>query len=406
MKIIIAILVFSFLMIIHELGHFLMAKRLGIKAYELSIGMGPKIFGIEKNNTLYNLRLIPFGAYVRFGDEEILEEVEDIEENKEIFSGDDDSKQNSTDFSGVNTVEITQKNREKNLSADNNAQRSLGKEITTKEVSSKEIPSESFFTEGDEFMKNPPLDRIKVVIMGPIVNLVAALLLIIGGIYYSGFPTSTIGMVSENLPAQKAGLEAGDTILAIEGENVSSWSDVIRGLSNPPESKIVELLVKKSNGEEKTLSIQMEEHEGRYMVGISPAFERNLFLSIKYGTLTTIDQSTMMLDTVKQLFIGKANIEEFTGPVGIVTVVGEATEAGWLSVLFLTALLSLNLGILNLIPIPGLDGSKILFYSYEAITKKPLNKTLEMRLTMAGFLLIIGFSIFITYKDILRIFMK
>ena len=99
-------------------------------------------------------------------------------------------------------------------------------------------------------------------------------------------------------------------------------------------------------------------------------------------------------------------MDEFSGPVGIVSVVGEATEAGWVSLLFLTALLSLNLGILNLIPIPGLDGSKILFYGYEAISKKPLNRELEIRLTMAGFLLIIGFSIFITYKDILRLFVK
>ena len=150
----------------------------------------------------------------------------------------------------------------------------------------------------------------------------------------------------------------------------------------------------------------MEEHDGRYMVGISPMFERSILKAVKYGTLTTVAQSTMMVDTIKQLFIGRANMDEFSGPVGIVSVVGEATEAGWVSLLFLTALLSLNLGILNLIPIPGLDGSKILFYGYEAISKKPLNRELEIRLTMAGFLLIIGFSIFITYKDILRLFVK
>ncbi len=335
MKIFVAILVFSFLMIIHELGHFLMAKRLGIKAYELSIGMGPKIFGIEKGNTQYNLRLIPFGAYVRFGDEE-----------------------------------------------------------------------DEFFAEPDNFMNKPAWDRIKVVIMGPVVNLVTALLLMIGGIYYNGFPTNTIGSVSENLPAERAGITAGDTILSIEGIAVSSWTDVIQILSNPPEDKIVDILVQKSGGEEKLLTLQMEEHEGRYMVGFSPKFERHFLKSVQYGTLTTIEQSTMMVDTIKQLFIGRANIEEFTGPVGIVTVVGEATEAGWLSLLFLTALLSLNLGILNLIPIPGLDGSKILFYGYEAITKKPVNRSLEVRLTMLGFFLIIGFSIFITYKDVLRLLTK
>lgn len=335
MKIFIAILVFSFLMIIHELGHFLMARRLGIKAYELSIGMGPKIFGIERNNTLYSVRWIPFGAFVRFGDEE-----------------------------------------------------------------------DEFFSEPDHFMNRSPWDRIKVVIMGPVVNIVAALLLIIGGFFYNGFPTTTIGAVSEDLPAAKAGISAGDTILEIEGAAVSGWGDIINALSLPPEDKVVEILVKKSSGEEQLLSLQMEEHDGRYMVGISPMFERSILKAVKYGTLTTVAQSTMMVDTIKQLFIGRANMDEFSGPVGIVSVVGEATEAGWVSLLFLTALLSLNLGILNLIPIPGLDGSKILFYGYEAISKKPLNRELEIRLTMAGFLLIIGFSIFITYKDILRLFVK
>ena len=147
----------------------------------------------------------------------------------------------------------------------------------------------------------------------------------------------------------------------------------------------------------------MELVEGRYMIGITPQSEKDFFKSIKYGALSTVSQSTMMLDVIGQLFTGKASVDEFSGPVGIVNIVGEASKQGLSSVLVLTALLSLNLGILNLIPIPGLDGSKILFYSYEAVTKKPVNRDLEMKLTLAGFVLIIGFSIFITYKDIVRI---
>lgn len=333
MKIIVAILVFSFLMLIHELGHFLMAKKLGIRAYELSIGMGPKLFGKEVNGTHYNVRLIPFGAYVRFGDDE-----------------------------------------------------------------------DEMFLEPDNFMNKSPLDRIKVIIMGPLVNIVAALLLMIGVAYYAGFPTNIIDSVSDGLPAAKAGIESGDRVIEVNGKKTPEWINIVSELSNVPGDKKVELLVQKSSGQETKIQMLMEEHEGRYMVGISPKFDRDFLKSIKYGTLATAKQSTMMIDTIKQLFIGRANIDEFSGPVGIVAVVGEATKAGFQTVVILTALLSLNLGILNLVPIPGLDGSKILFYSYELISKKQLNRELEMRLTMVGFFLIIAFSIFITYKDIVRLF--
>ncbi|MDO4710570.1 MAG: M50 family metallopeptidase [Peptostreptococcaceae bacterium] len=333
MKIIVAILVFSFLMLIHELGHFLMAKKLGIRAYELSIGMGPKLFGKTVKDTQYNIRLIPFGAFVRFGDDE-----------------------------------------------------------------------DEMFTEPDNFMNKSPLDRIKVIIMGPLVNIIAALLLMIGVAYHAGFPTNTIAAVSEGLPAAKAGIEAGDQVIEVNGKKTTEWTHIVAELSVVPEDKKVHLLVQKADGDQMDLEMLMEEHEGRFMVGISPKFEKDLFRAIKYGSIATARQSTMMVDTLKQLFIGRANIEEFSGPVGIVAVVGEATKAGFETVIILTALLSLNLGIINLVPIPGLDGSKILFYIYELLSKKQLNRELEMRLTMAGFFLIIAFSIFITYKDIVRLF--
>lgn len=335
MKIIIALLVFSFLMIIHELGHFLMARKLGIRAYELSIGMGPKLFGKEYNNTHYNIRLIPFGAYVRFGDEE-----------------------------------------------------------------------DEFFTEPDNFMNQTPWNRIKVIIMGPLVNIVAAVLLMIGVFYYSGFPTTTLGAVSEGYPAYEAGIRAGDTILEANGKKTPQWVDVVNALAVVPQDKIVKILVQKADGSTQELEMMMKEQDGRYMIGIQPTFERSLFRSIQGGTVATAKQSTMMIQTIQRLFTGKANMNEFSGPVGIVSVVGEAAEAGFMSVVVLTSLLSLNLGILNLVPIPGLDGSKILFYGYEALTKKPMNRELEMKLTMAGFILIIAFSVFITYKDIVRLVLK
>lgn len=332
MTIILAILIFTFLVLIHELGHFLTARALKVRAYELAIGMGPKIYGTRRNDTDYTLRAIPFGAYVRFGDEE-----------------------------------------------------------------------DSLFQEGDNFMNQKPWDRIKIIAMGPIVNIVAALLIMILVTFLIGSPVNKIGELSPDLPASTSGLEVGDTIIEIEGNKIDSWEDVIKQISNHSAGPLT-VVAQGVDGEVDTFEITPVESQGRYMVGISPMLEKNFFTAIKDGTTATINMSTMMLDVVKQLFTGQANIDEFSGPVGIVTMVDDAAETGLVNLLYLTAVLSLNLGILNLLPIPALDGSKILIYGFEMVTGKAMNRDLEMRITVIGFTLLMGFTLFITFKDIIRIF--
>ena len=139
------------------------------------------------------------------------------------------------------------------------------------------------------------------------------------------------------------------------------------------------------------------------MIGISPAFEKDLGQSVISGSKATLNMSTMMLDIVRQLFTGKADISSFSGPVGIVAIVDDVASTGWINLLYLTSVLSLNLGILNLLPIPALDGSKILIYGFEALSGKPMNKDIEMKLTMVGFAVLMAFTIFITFKDITRL---
>lgn len=340
MSIILAILLFSFLVIIHELGHFLTAKKLGIKTYEFAVGMGPKIFGIEKNGTLYSLRAIPFGGYVRFGDDEEIEEG-------------------------------------------------------------------NILLEGDHFENQSPLNKIKVVIMGPLVNILTALLIMIGVIFFVGIPTNKIGALESGYPAQLSEMQVGEKIVEIDGKKISSWEDIVTNLSGIQKDTIN--IVTSVDNQTKSYDINLKKlDDGRYVLGISPMIEKDLIKSIKYGTLSTIRQSTFMLQTIKNLFIGKANIDDFSGPVGIVNVVGSTTKQGFskqalLNLSTLVALISLNLGIVNLIPIPGLDGSKILFYSYEMITKKKINRDIEFKITFVGFVILIGFSIFLTYKDIVRL---
>lgn len=331
MNIILAVLIFTFLVLIHELGHFLTARALKVRAYELAIGMGPKIFGTRKGDTDYTLRAIPFGAYVRFGDDE-----------------------------------------------------------------------DSLFEEGDNFMNQRPWDRIKIIAMGPIVNIVAALLIMILVTFMVGAPVNKIGELSPNLPAASSGLQVGDTIVEVGGVKISNWEDVVKEISNTKGP--ITIVAQSTGGQTNSYAITPVESQGRSMIGISPMLEKSFSSAIKDGTTATINMSTMMLDVVKQLFTGQANLDEFSGPVGIVSMVDDAASAGIVNVLYLTAILSLNLGILNLLPIPALDGSKILIYGFEMITGKAMNRNLEMKITMIGFTLLMGFTLFITFKDIIRLF--
>ena len=331
MNIILAILIFTFLVLIHELGHFLTAKFLKVRAYELSLGMGPKIFGKKHNDTEYTLRALPFGAYVRFGDED-----------------------------------------------------------------------DSMFEESDNFMNQSPWDRIKIIMMGPLVNMVAALILMILVVFLSGVPVNKIGSVAADMPAAAAGLRAGDEILEVEGAPTSSWEDVVKAIDANSDDTI-SVIVQREGQQAQTIEITPTLSEGRMMIGITPAFEKNLGQSVISGTKATLNMSTMMLDIVKKLFTGKADISSFSGPVGIVAIVDDVAATGWINLLYLTSVLSLNLGILNLLPIPGLDGSKILIYGFEALSGKPMNKDIEMKLTMVGFAVLMAFTIFVTFKDITRL---
>lgn len=331
MNIILAILIFTFLVLIHELGHFLTAKFLKVRAYELSLGMGPKIFGKKHNDTEYTLRALPFGAYVRFGDED-----------------------------------------------------------------------DSMFEESDNFMNQSPWDRIKIIMMGPLVNMVAALMIMILVVFLSGVPVNKIGSVAADMPAAAAGLRAGDEILEVEGAPTSSWEDVVKAIDANSDDTI-SVIVQREGQQAQIIEITPTLSEGRMMIGITPAFEKNLGQSVVSGTKATLNMSTMMLDIVKKLFTGKADISSFSGPVGIVAIVDDVASTGWINLLYLTSVLSLNLGILNLLPIPGLDGSKILIYGFEALSGKPMNKDIEMKLTMVGFAVLLAFTIFVTFKDITRL---
>lgn len=328
MNIVVAILIFGILVMLHELGHFVVAKRNGVRVYEFSIGMGPLLYKMQKKDTQYSLRAIPLGGYVRMDPKEEEDELQD-EEN---------------------------------------------------------------------FALKAPWTRIKILLAGPLMNILLAFVIMVGVYSYVGFASTTIGSFTEDSPAQRAGMQAGDRIVRIDNTPITEYNQIRQLVQSAPMEVEVE-----RNGNSQTLEIQPKESEGRYVIGIYPKPERNLVRSVPEAMNFTVESSVLLLETLGKLIVGQGHAQDLSGPIGIVGYVGEAVSMGSVAVLSFMAMISLNLGIFNLLPIPGLDGSKILIAIVEKIRNKRLSENLELKITIAGMSVLLLIMVFVTYQDIVRL---
>lgn len=334
MTIIVALLVFSIIVFIHELGHFTFAKMNGVKVHEFSIGMGPKIYSIKKD-TEYSIRLLPLGGFVS-------------------MEGEDEESSDPRSF-GAKSI----------------------------------------------------LQRASIIFAGPFFNIIFTIILFIPIFMFIGSQTTTLGGVTENGPAYSAGVKVGDTIEAIDGKKVNSWQDVIQSL-NESDGSDVKLSIDR-NGQNKEISVTPQKGEdGRYVIGIETKVERNILTSIKNAFTTTYDMTVQMITFVGQLFTGTVPGgvgNSVSGPLGVISIVSEAAKMGIVNIMYIAAVLSLNLGIINLVPFPALDGGRLFMLAIEAIRGgKKLDPNKEAMINMVGLGALMIFMVFITYKDILRLF--
>ena len=334
MTIIVALLVFSIIVFIHELGHFTFAKMNGVKVHEFSIGMGPKIYSIKKD-TEYSIRLLPLGGFVS-------------------MEGEDEESSDPRSF-GAKSI----------------------------------------------------LQRASIIFAGPFFNIIFTIILFIPIFIFIGSQTTTLGGVTENGPAYSAGVKVGDTIEAIDGKKVNSWQDVIQSL-NESDGSDVKLSIDR-NGQNKEISVTPQKGEdGRYVIGIETKVERNILSSIKNAFTTTYDMTVQMITFVGQLFTGTVPGgvgNSVSGPLGVISIVSEAAKMGIVNIMYIAAVLSLNLGIINLVPFPALDGGRLFMLAIEAIRGgKKLDPNKEAMINMVGLGALMIFMVFITYKDILRLF--
>lgn len=353
-SIIIALIVIGVLVIAHEFGHFIVAKRSGIWVEEFAVGMGKKIWSKQIGETEYSLRLFPLGGFCRMHGETEDGEIDD----RSFFS------------------------------------KSVG-------------------------------TRLAVMAAGPFMNFVLAIIMIFGISATSYIIEPEVTAVQQGLPAEQIGLQEGDVVYSINGNRIHIY-DEMQNFMYQNGGKPIELEILRDGAIYRyQVTPQYSEETGTYLVGFTPKIMTGLFTDAVEGyeeasVLDTVEYSYFaMLNYIKvtaqglaRVFTFTASQDEYGGPISIVKVVGDSYEAGMAysvkaavqNVVYIAAVLNANLGVLNLFPIPALDGGRILLLLIEAIRRKPLPAEMENRIQYAGFLFLMGFMVFVMYTDITKIF--
>lgn len=343
------IFAFGLLVMIHELGHYIVARLNGIKVLEFAFGFGPKIIGFKGKETDYSLRLIPLGGFVR------------------MYGMDAE-----TDEDGVQTIAPT--------------------------------------TDPRSFSNKKVWQRMSVIAAGPIMNLVLAIFLFMIVFAFYGIPTSgsgnNIGSLLEGKPAQSAGIMPGDKIISVDGAQTPTWTSLTDAIHSKPGQPIV--LVIEHEGKQRALTIQTEKdpQTGNGMVGIAPEViyqKTSVIDSARYGLERTVDFSRLILVTLAQMITGKAPAD-LGGPVAIVQAIDQSAQAGWENYLGFIGILSIQLGLLNLFPIPALDGSHLVFLLVEGLRGKPMNPERQNFIHLLGFVFLMALMLAVTYQDIVKLF--
>jgi len=347
------IIVLGVLIFVHELGHFLFAKLFGVRVLKFSVGFGNKVVARKWGDTEYQLSAFPLGGYVKMYGEQVGEEVS--EEDKEV-----------------------------------------------------------------SFSHKKVWQRFGIVFGGPLFNLLFAVFIFLFMFAFAGLPrpvdSTLISQVSPGSVAEKVGLEAGDVILSIDNQQTEFWiqvSEIIRDSRGKQVELVVDregekLTIKATPAMEKVKNLFGEEVGERYMLGITRSdeveYEKvSLFEAVKASFIQTWNLIYLTIMGIVKIFQQVVPASELGGPIRIAEIAGQQLEAGWMNLLYFMGLLSVNLGVLNLLPIPVLDGGHLVFLTLEGIRRRPLSEQSMMRAQKVGIALLGSLMIFVFYNDIARI---
>ena len=342
MGIVLAILLFGFIVFFHELGHFLLAKKNKIDVDEFAVGMGPVLFQKTYKGTRYSIRLLPIGGYCAMGEDEEATDSPNNFNNKSVWA------------------------------------------------------------------------RISVIAAGPVFNFILAWIFSVILIFMIGYDQPVIGSVEDGYPAAEAGLQEGDRVVRIGDKNIHIYREISAYLQFHPDEDVV--LTYERDGEEHTVTLtpKMDEELGYERIGLANSgnTKANLLTAFQYGTYEVKYWIEVTLDSLRMLVTGQIGVDQLSGPVGIVDVVDETYQQSRsygayvvvAQMLYLAILLSANLGVMNLLPLPALDGGRLVFLFVEAVRKKRVPPEKEGYVHFAGIVLLMLLMVVVMYNDIQRVF--
>jgi regulator of sigma E protease len=400
MGIVSAIIILGVLIFVHELGHFLVAKWCGVGVLEFSIGFGPVIFKFQGGDTTYSLRAIPLGGFVRMaGDDPSLV-------YGEAYSGTTGEEDQTA--GGASPIEGAQEQlteRQQALVAD----------------------------ESKWFLKKSYLPRCAVVLAGPLVNFLFAWVLAFGSFVALGIPTLvdgpvTVGMVQTGFPAEQAGLHTGDQILSVDGVGLSSFQDLVKVVEGSQgkelsfavvrkddaltgaRNKIVTIPIRPQAGESPELDVL----EGRapnktYRIGISPSLQNvryepaGISTAVSAAGVQVVGMSLQTLRVLQGVVTGLLSpTKTLGGPIEIIKQTSRSVDDGLMAVITIMIMLNITLGVMNLLPIPVLDGGHLLLFTIERLKGSPLSMRVQAAATNVGLLAILALLVFATGNDLVR----
>lgn len=342
------ILILGLLIFVHELGHFIAAKKIGVYVSEFALGMGPKIFSFKRKKhndpTEYSLRLLPIGGYCAMAGE----------------VGEDQ----------------------------------------------KGLKKEEFMCNRSKW------ERFLILIAGVTMNVITAFVILFmqALIFGYGEQKSVVGYVPEGYPVSEAGIEVGDRVIKLNGYKVNTWDKMTLVLNLKNKNDSYEFVIKKKDGSIKTYNVtpKIEVNEDGtetkvFGLGVGDKTYHGLINAIKYAFVKLGSIITTMWMILISLFTGKLGLSSLSGPVGMYTIVGESAKVGFSSIMYLTAYLSLNLAVINAIPFPAFDGGRVLFVVIEAIKGSKVNPKVENIFHTVGFILLMLLMVYITIQDIIKL---
>lgn len=328
---ILAIILFCIMIFPHELGHFIAAKRVGVKVNEFAFGMGPALWKKQGKETLYSIRLLPIGGYC-------------------AMEGEDESSESPRAFGN-----------------------------------------------------KKPWQKLLVLAAGSFMNVLSAIVIMIIVVGAMGFTTTVIDQVEAGSPASVAQIMEGDVVTRIDDTEIENWNDVavaINAAGGETSTFVVE-----RDGNMETLEITPElTEDGRYMVGITCKVSHNPIRAIVEGTKATWNMTKNMIMTFVQLFTGNVGVDELSGPVGMVQMVDQTSSYGYWYYGLLLSIICMNLAIVNMLPLPALDGGRIIFVLIAMVTGKEVSSRVEGAIHFVGIMLLLALMVYVSVNDVTRIF--